>query len=100
MPPLTRPVPPENQTNDVLAQFLATIVRNVGGGCNATGSTDQADYGAFSLPCVRATGAAAALDEPPVPRVKGALCLDSGCLFRQSGAGSSSSRHGSGSRSV
>jgi CspA family cold shock protein len=52
-------------------------------------------YGAFSRTCVRATAPGTALDEPRRGAVKGALCLDTGCLFANKGGGAWF-RHGSG----
>src|SRR5947208_1886446 len=79
MPPCYAPSGPPKigQT----AVKLVPILRNWGGGCNATKGTGTAEYGAFSRPCARATGVPGALDDRGPGRVKAHLCLDSGCLF-------------------
>src|SRR3954452_1464889 len=96
--PLRAPFPPEIRQVSV-GPVPEAIVRNVGGRCNATASPVPAGSRGFSLPCARATRARTALDDPPVPRVKGGCVWIQAVCFAIAGR-SRSSRHGSGSGSV
>src|SRR5438045_3911058 len=100
MPPLTRPVPPENLTNRAFAQFLGSWYAMWGVAAMRGKHRAVRISPAFSRPCARATANTAGVDDTPGPRVKGGLCLDSGCLFHHGvchrGAGVGDFRHGPG----
>src|SRR5258708_2969883 len=96
LPPLMRPGPPENLTNRALAQFLRSWYAMEGGGAMRQPAPSRMDYLPFhGLACEQQPGRRA-LTTLGAARKRRAVFGFAGCLFRHSGAGAWSSKHGPG----